>query len=149
MNKSSVVRRSVGRVSMEEDKSIIHVQAQGIRCAQIFATHVDLWVYSVQHDPASRSPWLPCYSFGDLEFLSGGFDIMNYHKSTRPRSLFTQTVICERYTYFMEDDVIVGSITVNGNSLKKKRHGLVQTTETLESESDKSSSAKSEFRSLN
>ena len=78
-----------------------------------------LWLYQYRHE--ADQPWLPAYAFSEMEFTPSDFMMMNYFTSTHCTSWFTYLIVCVKMV--LEDEQIVGDITLAGNEVKKRIRG--------------------------
>ncbi|TVY84787.1 Arylamine N-acetyltransferase [Lachnellula suecica] len=100
-----------------------------------------LWVY--QHRNGKEKPWTPTYCFQETEFLPRDFLVMNHFTSTHPTSIFTYNLICTKL--IMEDEVIVGNITLFNGDLKKRINGKTEHVASLTSEGERVAALKTYF----
>lgn len=54
------------------------------------------------------------------EFKPADFEVMNYATSTRNTSFFTYKVICVKFLLDEEKENLVGALTLDGKTLKKR-----------------------------
>lgn len=95
-----------------------------------------LWVY--QWRPDANKDWMMTYCFSEMELLPGDLEGLNYAPWIGRASHFTQKVICVRYSLSNESDdevdglpvevsiaqsEIDGSLIVNQDNFKWRRHG--------------------------
>ncbi|KAF2642553.1 cysteine proteinase [Massarina eburnea CBS 473.64] len=92
-----------------------------------------LWVYHYRRD--ERSDFETVYCFSELEFLPSDYQIMNYYTSTSMRIFFTRIVVMEKK--LLADGELVGSLTMNQNTLKWRVHGTKEREIKFESEADR------------
>lgn len=94
-----------------------------------------VWVYQARNDPSS--PWIPQYSFSEIEFLFEDFSMMNFFTSKSRSILFTQKLACKRI--ILEDQGIepVGIYILAGREVKRVLRGETETLETMKTEEDR------------
>ena len=109
-----------------------------------------VWVYQHRHD--ENSPWIPMYCFVDFEFTPEDVESMNFAPSKNPHSFFTHKVVAVRFTTENEvegadgpgspeeaalEGEIDGSITINHDTLKWRRHGKKVVTIPFETDQER------------
>ena len=95
-----------------------------------------VWVF--QHRHQKDGPWIPMYCFVDLEFTPADIETMNFEPWLDRHTMFTHKVVAVRFTTDQEvesaegpgspnEDAlkgeIDGSLTINHDVLKWRRHG--------------------------
>ena len=95
-----------------------------------------VWVYQHRNDESSQ--WTPMYCFVELEFTPEDIESMNFEPSMNQHTFFTHKVVANRFTTDKEvggpggpgspdedalEGEIDGSITINHDVLKWRRHG--------------------------
>ena len=128
-------------VCLEHEATTEHVTPAQMRVVyENIPNNVDtaqkVWVYQHRHD--MNSPWKPMYCFVDLEFTPEDVDSMNFAPSMSRHTFFTHKVVAVRFTSDREYESlegpgsasqdaltgeIDGSITINHDVLKWRRHG--------------------------
>lgn len=129
-------------IPLEEGYTAANVGTQSLRLvretppdlltssARANSTTQHLWQYQFKH--SDDKPWLPAYCFGEMEFLPNDFVMMNHFTSTSRTSWFTYMVICMKMV--MENNELVGDVTMAGPELKRRIGGQNTTLAILESE---------------
>ncbi|KAK4173044.1 hypothetical protein QBC36DRAFT_246328 [Triangularia setosa] len=77
-----------------------------------------VWVYLVRQN--EEAPWQEMYCFGELEFISGDFEVMNMRTSSAPQSFFVQSVMCMQTILDEEKRNPVGKMILHRDYVKKQ-----------------------------
>lgn len=129
-------------IPLEEGYTSANVGTQSLRliretppdlltnAAAATSTAQHLWQYEYRH--ADDKPWLPAYCFSRTEFSPNDFVMMNHFTSTSRTSWFTYMVICMKMV--MENNELVGDVTMAGPEVKRRTGGQSTTLAILESE---------------
>ena len=84
-----------------------------------------VWMY--ERTVPGKEGWLLAYCFPDrVEFTAEDFGVMNHFTSTGRTSFFTYSVICSKF-FASRDGVIVGHVTLFGDSIKVEKRGEKET----------------------
>lgn len=115
-----------------------------------------VWIY--EHRARDDEEWTPTICFTELEFLPQDLAVMNHSPQKDPRSIFTQRLLCVRFTLDSEtvpvpegqdagqqsnghshasSGKINGTLILDGNKLKWRRHGEKVFEITLSSEAER------------
>ncbi|KIW10736.1 hypothetical protein PV08_10035 [Exophiala spinifera] len=100
-----------------------------------------LWTYYVRFKASMQ--WIPAYCFGEIEFLPNDFRAMNFYISKSPESWFTQILVCMKFledpntTSSTADQVIIGDITLRGDTVKERKYGQSRIIATFHGEADR------------
>ena len=116
------------------------------------------WIYQHRHN--QDGPWVPMYCFVDLEFTPADIESMNFAPSRSRYTFFTHKVVACRFTTENEAEVcggpgtpdedalrgeIDGSITINHDVLKWRRHGKKVVDMPFKSENERVKALKKYF----
>jgi len=96
------------------------------------------WVYS--HRESDDADWFEDYSFLEVEFLPGDYEVMNLSTMTRPQSFFTQVVVCVRIMLDEEAKDIEGRVILLNNEVRTRTRsskGQLTVVEKLENEAQR------------
>ncbi|KAH7161720.1 hypothetical protein EDB81DRAFT_756227 [Dactylonectria macrodidyma] len=110
------------------------------------------WIYEHQVSPGAE--WAPLYCFTDLEFLPEDIKHINMAPSTSPASIFTQKIICHRFTtdndfkvvhgrievqtrWDTDDAIVNGSLIMIGSTLKLRTDGVTVWQMEMETETER------------
>ncbi|KAK4201165.1 hypothetical protein QBC40DRAFT_278643 [Triangularia verruculosa] len=102
-----------------------------------------IWVYSVRQN--EQAPWREMYCFGELEFISGDFEVMNMRTSSAPQSFFVQSVMCMQTILDDGQQSPVGKMILHRDYVKKQVEGGSEIVEKLESEPQRVEALKKYF----
>ncbi|KAL5362508.1 hypothetical protein BJX96DRAFT_166717 [Aspergillus floccosus] len=92
-----------------------------------------LWVYQAR---TPGGPWIPNYSFSEMEFLPQDFSMMNFYTSQSRSSWFTQRLVCTRV--ILDDQLEpVGIYILSGTEVKKLLRGETEVVATFKTEDDR------------
>lgn len=78
-----------------------------------------LWIYQTRH--TSSDSWSPKYCFSEVEFLPQDYAMMNFYTSQCNSCWFTYKIVVVKM--IREGDVIVGTIVLNGDVVKRRIRG--------------------------
>lgn len=93
------------------------------------------WV--LKYRKSDESEWEPLkYCFTEVEFLPQDYGVMSHFVSTSPRTWFTRVVVVE-LKIMDESEALVGRLTIQGNSMKRRMGGEVIEATIFESEQDR------------
>jgi arylamine N-acetyltransferase len=65
-----------------------------------------LWIH--EHRPSEDGAWTPQYCFSEMEFLPQDFAVMNYFPQTDRATIFTQKLLCVKFTWDEQSFVAPG-----------------------------------------
>ncbi|GKZ31876.1 N-terminal acetyltransferase [Aspergillus brasiliensis] len=94
-----------------------------------------VWIYQARADP--HSPWVPQYSFSEIEFLFEDFSMMNFFTSKSRDMLFTQKLACTRLILDDHTSEPIGVYILAGREVKSVLRGKIDTLRELETEEDR------------
>ena len=109
-----------------------------------------VWIFQHRYD--ENSPWVPMYCFVDLEFTPEDIHSMNFQPWLDKTTIFTQKAVAVRFTTEKEveseggpgspdEDAlgreIDGSMTLDHNVLKWRRHGKKAVELSLKTEQER------------
>lgn len=94
-----------------------------------------VWIYHARNDP--QSPWVPQYSFSEVEFLFEDFRMMNFFTSSSRSILFTQKLACTRVILDHQGLEPIGIYILAGREVKRVLRGKTETMQTLNTEEDR------------
>ncbi|KAK4989821.1 hypothetical protein LTR50_002997 [Elasticomyces elasticus] len=97
------------------------------------STDQKLWAFEYRNSESDS--WMSNYCFSELEFLPSDYAVMNHFTSTSRTSFFTYSVICVRMV--MEDDRIVGDVTLFNKDIKRRIAGKSEVLVEIASEDDR------------
>lgn len=108
------------------------------------------WVYEVnQSDDDYAALWSPYYCFSETEFLHVDFAMMNFNTSHRRTSWFKHEVVCVKFLLNSnsagsasdggekDDKQIVGYLSLDGKSVKRRLHGKTEVVAELNKEDER------------
>lgn len=117
-----------------------------------------VWIYQHRYD--ENGDWTPMYCFVDLEFTPADVGSMNFAPWLSRHTFFTHKVVCVRFTIANEteggegpgspneaalDGEIDGSITINHDTLKWRKHGEKVVVTPFEKDQDRVEALKKYF----
>ncbi|ROW03083.1 hypothetical protein VMCG_05767 [Cytospora schulzeri] len=76
-----------------------------------------VWVYAARKD--DEAGWEEMYSFTEVEFFPGDFEMMNYFMMTRPESYFVQNVVAYRPVMYPETGAWVNEFVLHKDIVKR------------------------------
>jgi arylamine N-acetyltransferase len=91
-----------------------------------------VWVYSAQEN--EQAPWKDMYSFVEIEFFPGDFEVMNLRTMTAPQSFFVQSVMCMWTLLDEKKDNAVGSLILHRDYIKRRMGAESEILERFETE---------------
>lgn len=94
-----------------------------------------VWIYRARNDP--QSPWLPQYSFSEVEFLFEDFAMMNFFTSKSRSILFTQKLACTRVILDDQGLEPIGVYILAGREVKRVLRGKTEVIQALDTEEDR------------
>jgi arylamine N-acetyltransferase len=100
----------------------IRIQHRAI--TESYASDADapkMWCFDVCHDPArgTDNKWIPTYCFTETEFLPQDYEVMSWYTSTHSNSFFTRNVTATKMIMDAEQEKIVGSVTLFGDTIRE------------------------------
>ncbi|KAK5010731.1 hypothetical protein LTR28_008130 [Elasticomyces elasticus] len=98
-------------------------------------TSPDQTLWAFEYRNSENDPWMSNYCFSELEFLPSDYAVMNHFTSTSRTSFFTYSVVCVRMV--MEDDRIVGDVTLFNKDIKRRIAGKSEVLMEIASEGDR------------
>ncbi|KAH3949632.1 arylamine N-acetyltransferase [Parastagonospora nodorum] len=93
-----------------------------------------LWVYEYRRD--DEAEWEMRYCYSEVEFLPCDYFAMNYFTSTSRKSFFTRLAVMDKKLLDDEGEY-KGSIILNGNTLKRRIHGVKEEEVVFETEAER------------
>jgi len=94
-----------------------------------------LWTYSIATN--SDVNWTLGYCFSEVEFLPNDFEVMNFFVCHSPTSWFRWHVVALVFLWDAEHDDIEGTMTIMGDEVKERRHGVSKVVKKLNDEDDR------------
>lgn len=94
-----------------------------------------VWVYQARAD--SQSPWVPQYSFSEIEFLFEDFSMINFFTSKSRAMLFTQKLACTRLILDGNNSEPIGIYILAGREVKRVLCGKTETLRVFNTEEDR------------
>lgn len=143
-------------VPLEHGKVLPQIEPAQMRVMyESIPQHLDksqrVWIFQYRYDESKD--WVPMYCFTALEFLPEDIACMNFAPWLNPQTFFTHKVVVVRFTTSKESDAssdlpgspledvleaeIDGSLTINQNELKWRRHGKKTVDWAFKSEADR------------
>ena len=92
-----------------------------------------LWCYQFRR--SQDSPWIPGYSFTEVEFLPQDYVMMSFFTSNSRTSWFTYRVVCVKH--LMENGEIIGEVTLFEREVKRRIKGKTEVLAKLSSEDER------------
>lgn len=92
-----------------------------------------LWIYQSRNSDAND--WMDTYCFTELEFLREDYEIMNFFTSQNSKSWFTQQIVMVKFE--MENQELVGMVTLLGKEVKRNRGEQTETLKSCNSEGER------------
>jgi len=96
-----------------------------------------LWTYSMMSTEKPGETWIPGYCFSEVEFLPNDFEVMNVFVCQSPTSWFRWHVVALVFLWDTEHDDIEGTMTIMGDEVKERRHGVSKVVKKLEDETER------------
>jgi arylamine N-acetyltransferase len=94
-----------------------------------------VWIYHARSD--HQSPWIPQYSFSEVEFLFEDFNMMNFFTSRSRSILFTQKLACTRVILDDQGLEPLGIYILAGREIKRVLRETTETLQTFNAEEDR------------
>jgi len=96
-----------------------------------------LWVYKMKSTEEPGETWIPGYCFSEVEFLPNDFEVMNFFVCHSPTSWFRWHVVALVFLWDSEHENIEGTMTIMGDEVKERRHGVSKVVKKLNNEDER------------
>ena len=85
----------------------------------------------------TKAHWIQCYAFSKNEFLPADFEVMSWHVSTEPSSMFVNNVLCQKHIMSDDGERLIGDVTLFGKDIKERRYGVSERLMEIRTEDDR------------